>query len=874
MMIADRPNLTRQWLVATCVFVLSALAASILIWRENQQGLAEVRARAADLASDHAQTLQRDIERALSATYAIAALIRQRQGDVRDFEAVATQMLPFYPGIAALGLAPGGVIKNVVPLAGNEKSLGFDQLNDIAQNKEAIKARDTGVLTLAGPVKLAQGGMGIVGRLPVFLNDEHAQEVFWGFTYVTLRFPDALASARLPLLIKRGYAYELWRTIPDTGERQSIEVSGPAALDAPVERTLDLPNGQWTLSVAPIGGWDESGRIGFKAVVGLLLSLLMAYLAWLLYEMRVRDQRLEVQVNERTAEILATQRQLQATLSAIPDPLFELGLDGRYYSAHSSRTELLALPVKDLIGKTLTQVLPPNACQVLLEALQEAHENECSVGKQIKVPLDNGMHWFELSVARKSALPGEEPRFLVLCRDITESKKAERQIRLLAHFDSLTGLPNRVLLTDRCNLALSAAQRNGTPLALMFLDLDHFKHVNDSLGHRVGDELLIILAGRLKGAVREQDTVSRLGGDEFIFVLPETDATGAAHVAEKLLQSALLAFEIAPHELTVTPSIGIALFPSDGSDFDTLSRCADAAMYRAKQDGRNGYRFFTSEMQARSERTLTLENALRRALDRDQLRLHYQPQVSLATGAVVGAEALLRWNHPELGQVSPAEFIPVAESCGLILPIGEWVLRTAVQQFKAWMDAGMAPITISVNLSSVQFRHADLPELVSTILDEARLPPHLLELELTEGVAMTDPLGAIAVMNNLHERGVRMSIDDFGTGYSSLSYLKKFQIYKVKIDQSFVRDITEDADDRAIVGAIISMASSLGMQTIAEGVETEGQLEFLREKGCTEVQGYYFSRPLPTEQFELFMQEHSSSNLTFIPGESVIDLRL
>lgn len=873
-MTANRPNRTRQWLVATCVFVGSALVVSILIWRESQQALAEVRAHAADLASHHAQVLQRDIDRALSATYAVAALIRQGQGNVPDFEEVATQMLPFYPGIAALGLAPGGVIQNVVPLGGNEKSLGFDQLADIAQNKEARKARDTGQLTLAGPLKLAQGGMGIVGRLPVFLNDDHGQQVFWGFSYVTLRFPEALASARLPLLLQRGYAYALWRTVPDTGERQIIEASAGAVLDAPVERTLELPNGQWTLSVAPVNGWGESVGTGFKAGAGLLLSLLMAYLAWLVYEMRVRDQALELQVNERTAEILATQRQLQATLSAIPDPLFELGLDGRYYSAHSSRVESLALSAPELIGKTVSQVLPADACQVVLEALQEAHEKDCSVGKQIKLPLDNGMHWFELSVARKSALSGEEPRFLVLCRDITESKKAERQIRLLAHFDSLTGLPNRVLLADRCNLALRAAQRNGTPLALMFLDLDHFKHVNDSLGHRVGDELLIILAGRLKGAVREQDTVSRLGGDEFIFVLPETDATGAAHIAEKLLQSALLPFEIEPHELTVTPSIGIALFPADGADFDTLSRCADASMYRAKQSGRNAYRFFTSEMQARSERTLTLENALRRALERDQLRLNYQPQVSLATGTVVGAEALLRWNHPELGHVSPAEFIPVAESCGLILPIGEWVLRTAVQQLKAWLDAGMAPITISVNLSSLQFRHADLPELVSTILDEARLPPHLLELELTEGVAMTDPLGAIAVMNNLHDRGVRMSIDDFGTGYSSLSYLKKFQIYKVKIDQSFVRDITDDADDRAIVGAIISMASSLGMQTIAEGVETEGQLEFLKAKGCNEVQGYYFSRPLPMEQFEAFMCSRSPFNLALVPIEADVDIRL
>jgi EAL domain-containing protein (putative c-di-GMP-specific phosphodiesterase class I) len=318
----------------------------------------------------------------------------------------------------------------------------------------------------------------------------------------------------------------------------------------------------------------------------------------------------------------------------------------------------------------------------------------------------------------------------------------------------------------------------------------------------------------------------------------------------------------------VTPSIGIALCPDDGSDFDSLSRCADAAMYRAKQDGRNNYRFFTAEMQARSERTLTLENALRRALERNQLRLHYQPQVSLASGCVIGAEALLRWNHPELGRVPPAE------TCGLILPIGEWVLRTAVQQLKAWLDGGMAPITLSVNLSSVQFRHADLPELVTSILNEAQLPAHLLELELTEGVAMTDPLGAVAVMNNLHERGVRMSIDDFGTGYSSLSYLKKFRVYKVKIDQSFVHDITEDSDDKAIVSAIISMATSLGMQTIAEGVETEGQLEFLKAEGCTEVQGYYFSRPLPVEQFEAFMRTRSSSNLTFIPAESAVDIRL
>jgi diguanylate cyclase (GGDEF)-like protein/PAS domain S-box-containing protein len=440
-----------------------------------------------------------------------------------------------------------------------------------------------------------------------------------------------------------------------------------------------------------------------------------------------------------------------------------------------------------------------------------------------------------------------------------EQREAEAHIQRLAHFDALTGLPNRILLNDRCQHALSVAQRNQQSVALIFLDLDHFKNINDSLGHRVGDEVLIELALRLKAAVREQDTVSRLGGDEFILLLPDTDASGAAHVAEKLLHAALQPFLIEQHELTVTPSIGIALYPKDGSSLDALSRCADAAMYRAKGDGRNSYRFFTTEIQARSDRTLLLDNALRRALERNQLTLHYQPQISMNTGQTVGAEALLRWTHPELGAISPAEFIPIAESSGLILPIGEWVIRTAVKQLASWIAAGMAPITMAVNLSSVQFRHADLPQLVTTILEEAALPAELLELELTEGVSMTNPLSAIAVMDDLHRRGVRMSIDDFGTGYSSLSYLKRFQVYKLKIDQTFVRDITEDPDDKAIVGAIISLAHSLGLKTIAEGVETEGQLAFLQDRGCDEVQGYYFSRPLPAEAFEQYVRNDRPS---------------
>lgn len=443
-------------------------------------------------------------------------------------------------------------------------------------------------------------------------------------------------------------------------------------------------------------------------------------------------------------------------------------------------------------------------------------------------------------------------------QDVTERKRAHDRIERLANYDPLTGLPNRTQLDDRVRYALSLAKRSNGHLALMFLDLDRFKDINDTLGHSIGDALLIELAKRLRQVLREEDTVTRLGGDEFILLLPGTDAAGVAIVAQKLLNVIAEPYRIEHHDLTLTASIGIALYPSDGTDLETLSRCADVAMYRTKQEGRQGYRFFTPEMQARSARNLQLLNALRHALQLEQFQIYYQPQVSMADRQIIGAEALLRWRHPELGVVSPAEFIPIAEDSGLILPIGEWVLRCAVRQAKAWMENGFASLTMAVNLSAVQFRHPDLPDLVSRILDEEGLPPEYLELELTEGVAMHDPEAAIAVMNNLHERGVRLSIDDFGTGYSSLSYLKKFKVYKLKIDQSFVRDISTDSEDRAIVRAVISLAKSLGLQTIAEGVETNGQLAFLQEQGCDEMQGYLFNKPVPSQQFETLLAQGSS----------------
>ncbi|MCH8617754.1 EAL domain-containing protein [Undibacterium sp. TS12] len=492
--------------------------------------------------------------------------------------------------------------------------------------------------------------------------------------------------------------------------------------------------------------------------------------------------------------------------------------------------------------------------EVYAEMWQQLERGESWKGEMINRYADGLDHTDLAHISPIRNTEGVVTHYLSIQEDITDKKRTEERIKYLAHYDALTGLPNRTLLDELARYALSLAERNQHALAVIFFDLDHFKDINDSLGHSLGDVMLVELSRRLVAAMRENDTISRLGGDEFILLLTGVDEHTVEQVLQKLMQVVNAPFHLGDYDLNVTASMGIAIYPNDGRDLETLSRNADAAMYRAKREGRNTYRFFTQEMQDRSTRHLELVNALRQALEKQQFQLHFQPQLSMKTGHVLGAEALLRWYHPVLGNVSPAEFIPVAEESGLILPIGEWVLRTVAKQWKQWQADGLPDLLIAVNLSAVQFRHHDLPALVTRILQEADMPASCLELELTEGVAMHDPHGAIAVMNNLHERGVRMSIDDFGTGYSSLSYLKKFKVYKLKIDQSFVRDITSDPEDRAIVSAVISMAKSLGLMTIAEGVETVEQLEFLRQQACDDVQGYFYSRPLPAAQFAEFVK--------------------
>ncbi|MGA7473228.1 MAG: EAL domain-containing protein, partial [Candidatus Sulfotelmatobacter sp.] len=430
-------------------------------------------------------------------------------------------------------------------------------------------------------------------------------------------------------------------------------------------------------------------------------------------------------------------------------------------------------------------------------------------------------------------------------RDITDRKVAEGRVQYLAYYDALTGLPNRTLLQDRLTKTLAGARRQKDKVALLFLDLDGFKNINDSLGHAVGDLLLQEIAARLKTWGREQDTVARLGGDEFLIMLTGVkDVPDVAVAAERLMDAMTAAFVVQGHSLSIGCCIGISIFPEHGADGETLISRADAAMYSAKEYGRNNFRFFTEDMNTQVVERLTLENSLRLALEKKELFLVYQPQMDIATGRITGLEALLRWRHPELGLVPPDKFIRIAENSGLIVPIGEWVLRTACSQARKWQDEGFPALTVAVNVSAIQFRQESFGEVIRKVLHETGLPPQYLELELTESLLLTNADLMLSVIQKLKAAGVTLAIDDFGTGYSNFTSLRRFGVNKLKIDRSFISDVATNPDDSAITAAIINMAKSLRLKVIAEGVENEAQMSFLRAHHCDEIQGYYFSRPL------------------------------
>ena len=523
---------------------------------------------------------------------------------------------------------------------------------------------------------------------------------------------------------------------------------------------------------------------------------------------------------------------------------------GRYIDVNPAMAHMLGYDSPQDLVASITDIsqqvyVDPESREELTRLLREqgmVKNFECAVHRK-----DGSKMWFSANV-RAVSEDGVLVGYEGTNEDITARKVAEERIQFLAYYDALTGLPNRTLLQDRLGKALAGARRQKCKIALLFLDLDSFKIINDSLGHSVGDLLLQEVAERLKKWGREQDTVARLGGDEFLITLTQVkDLADVAVAAERLMDAMTAEFVVQGHSLNVSCSIGVSIFPEHGTDCETLIKNADAAMYDAKDSGRNNFRFFAEDMNAQAVERLSLENSLRLALGKKELFLVYQPQMHAATGKVTGLEALLRWQHPDLGLVPPDKFIRIAENSGLIVPIGEWVLRTACRQARQWQDDGLPAVSVAVNVSAVQFRQQGFCELIRSVLHETGLAAHCLELELTESVLLANADVTLSVLRELKSMGLTLAIDDFGTGYSNFTSLRQFGVSKLKIDRSFISDVATNPDDSAITAAIISMAKSLRLKVIAEGVENEAQMSFLRTHQCDEIQGYYFSKPLAVD---------------------------
>jgi diguanylate cyclase (GGDEF)-like protein/PAS domain S-box-containing protein len=556
-------------------------------------------------------------------------------------------------------------------------------------------------------------------------------------------------------------------------------------------------------------------------------------------------------------EVLFEQKErAQITLNCLGDAVVCSDVAGQITFLNLVAEQITGWTLLEAAGRPMPEVL-----RILDVSSGQASENTVEVAilriRAVHLPSncillrrDGSRIPIEHSIAPIYDRDGQANGAAVVFRDVSAAQAMARQITHSAEHDFLTGLPNRMLLNDRIGQAIAMAQRDRMPVTVLFLDLDGFKHINDSLGHPIGDQLLQSIAKRLVDCVRGSDTVSRQGGDEFVVLLAQAEhSEAAATIANRILRAVAEPHFIGQRDLHVTTSIGVSVYPDDGLDAETLIKSADTAMYQAKENGRQNFQFFKPAMNARAVERQFIEESLRRALERQEFTLHFQPKISLTTGAITGAEALLRWTHPTRGAIAPAQFIPIAEDSGLIIPIGRWALRQACAQSRAWIAAGLPPVSIAVNVSAMEFRDEGFLEGLSVILRETGLNPESLELELTETVLMKRAESSAAILQILRQKGIRVAVDDFGTGYSSLSYLRKFPIDSLKIDQSFVRQITTGGDDVAIVSAVINMARSLKLRVIAEGVETREELEFLQARSCDEAQGYYFAKPMPAEQF-------------------------
>lgn len=566
----------------------------------------------------------------------------------------------------------------------------------------------------------------------------------------------------------------------------------------------------------------------------------------------ILERSLEISSEEMTAlyqrQKSSYEARLHAILHAMPDVTFLFDEDGRYLEVMSGVQENLALPKEELKGKLIHDVFPADIADYFVETIRRSIDTGGLVVIEYSMDLGGAARWFEGRVLPASLSVDGKQTVVFLAIDITELKRSREELGYVATHDSLTGLPNRVLFQDRLQQAVTRTQRQGSKGALLFLDLDRFKVVNDTLGHLVGDKLLRQVGERLQAACRDTDTLARIGGDEFTLIVEDaSNYEDFVGIAEKMLEVFSFPFAIEKYQLDISVSIGLSVFPQDGNEPEELIKHADTAMFAAKDAGRNTYRFYTQDLTDKAFEFFAMELSLQSALENNEFFLEYQPQYSLQTGKMVGVEALIRWQHPEKGLLSPAYFIGVAETTGHIHAIGRWVIREACNQQKAWREQGLADVTVAVNLSRKQLVLPDLVETVDAILADTGVDGNWLEFEITESAILEHNSIAHRNLDALHRKGIGLALDDFGTGYSSLVNLKQFPLSRIKIDRSFIRDVTRDANDEAIIRAIIALGDSFGLEVVAEGVETLEQRNFLMHEGCHQVQGFLYARPMPAD---------------------------
>ncbi len=741
---------------------------------------------------------------------------------------------------------------------GNNRALGFDMMSEAVRRNAIERARDSGEPTATRAITLKIDETS--GAQPAFILYQATYRADRaaatpsarraGFTGVVLT-PVRIAPLIDGLFTddQRDVGVEIYDTPAAT--EFPLYRNGPQRQDAPQFSSMQSATvgGQaWTVRYSNHPDADLGGQPWTPPAVlfaGLTLSLALFQM---MRSMTATRARALILADRITASLRRQEVERHQLFTQAPLGIALIDHDGLIMDCNPAFAQAAGLSRAELIGVDMRLRAADQSAVVALDAALQGDSGKLEIDQ----PLLLGGRRGHFSLHFQPVTSDQEFLFaLVFVEDVGEKRRAEQHIQYLAHFDALTGLPNRVLLFDRIAQALKEARRDGDKVAVLFIDLDRFKVINDSLGHSFGDEVLRSVARRLQAGVRESDTVGRLGGDEFLIVARQVkDPSDAAQVAEKVVAHLASPFTVGGQSFVVTPSVGISLFPDDADDAEGLIRCADIAMYNAKESGRNGYRFVTREMGTKSRDRMDLEGNLRHAIAQGELFLVYQPQVDTANGHIVGMEALIRWRHPHEGLILPGRFLPVAEETGLVVAMGDWVLNEACAQIRRWKDTFGLDIPVAVNVSGAQFRDGQLPIKVARALDANGLTGPELEIEVTESTLIEDIDGATATLNALKERGVLIALDDFGTGYSSLSYLHRLPIDKLKIDRSFIHDLSIGVSDASVPRAIVGLGRSLGLSVIAEGVETEEQLQLLRDLTCESYQGFLFSRPIPAEQLD------------------------